>query len=267
MTTPTGIIDCNANLGSWPFRSTQYNTPEELLERLARVDIERAWVTSLDALMLKDVSAANEPLAEALADHDALTAIGTVNPEWPAWERDIRGCANLGMPGVRVNPNYQQWLLTDPVFGDLLSAAGDLDLFVEVAVRMTDERHHHPLVMVAPVALGGLLDACAAHPETPIVIANAKNAEAKSVANDAAGELPPNLYFEMSHFESVGGVQDMVNELGLGHVLFGTHAPYYYPEAATLKVFEECDFSDDELVALTHANAEGLVAGLSDHSA
>ncbi|MFW5868768.1 MAG: amidohydrolase family protein [Armatimonadota bacterium] len=253
------IIDCNANLGNWPFRRTEYSTPEELLERLARVDIGSAWVTSLDAVMLKNVAAANAPLAEAVAEHDALTAVGTVNPDWPAWERDVQECADLGMPGVRVNPNYQGWLLTDPLFDALLDAAVDLGLFVEVAVRMTDERHHHPLVMVPALSLGGVLDACADHPDATIVVANSKNAEISGVARDAGGPLPERLYFEMSHVESVGGVQSVADEVGIEHLLFGTHAPYYYPESATLKVFDECDFSEEELAALTHENAERLL--------
>jgi hypothetical protein len=113
--------------------------------------------------------------------------------------------------------------------------------------------------MVPPVALGGLLDACADHPDTTIVIANANNAQIRGVAGDAGGPLPDRLYFEMSHVESVGGVQTIADEVGIENLLFGTHAPYYYPEAATLKVFDECDFSDEELEALTHGNAEGLL--------
>jgi hypothetical protein len=158
-----------------------------------------------------------------------------------------------------VNPNYQGWLLTDPIFDALLDAAEDLGLFVEIAVRMTDERHHHPLVMVPALSLGGLLDACADHPDATIMIANANNAQISGVASDAGGDLPERLYFEMSHVESVGGVKAIADQIGIEHLLFGTHAPYYYPEAATLKVFDECDFSDEELEALTHGNAEGLV--------
>ncbi len=40
------IVDANANLGNWPFRRTSYNDPKRLLERLARVDIDRAWVVA-----------------------------------------------------------------------------------------------------------------------------------------------------------------------------------------------------------------------------
>lgn len=256
------IIDCNANLGNWPFRRISYNTPKALIERLARVGITRAWVTLLDAVMLKNVGAANPWLAEMVEGYEQLTPVGSVNPTWPAWERDMAECRDLGFPGVRVNPNYHGWQLTDPVCHDLLSAADDLGLFVEIAVHMTDERHHHPLVMVPPLALDGLLEACAAHPNVPIVLANIKNAPASQLARDAGYTLPDNLYFEISHFESVGGVQAMAEELGVQRLLFGTHAPYFYPESSHLKVFRECDFSPQELDAITHQNAERLLAGL-----
>lgn len=256
----SAIIDCNASLGNWPFRRMSYNTPEALLERLGRVGIERAWVTLLDAVLMQNVAAANPWLAEMVADHDALTPVGSVNPTWPAWERDVAQCAELGFPGVRVNPNYQGWELTGGELRALLSAAGELGLFVEIAVRMTDERHHHPLMMVPPTSLAGLAAIAGDHPEVPIVIANAKQGDLGPLGPGA--QLPANLYFELSHFESVGGVQKAAESLGVGRVLFGTHAPYFYPESAHLKVFRESAFSDADLAAITHANAEGLLARL-----
>lgn len=252
------IIDCNANLGNWPFRRTSYNDPESLLERIGRVGIERAWVTLLDAVMYKNVHAGNAPLAEMVADYDALLPVATINPAWPAWEKDLSECAGaLGFRGVRVNPNYHGWVLGDAVFGELLTAAGDLGLFVEIAVRMTDERHHHPLVMVPPVDVSALPAAAAAHPTVPIVVANAKNGEAAALAS--SGDLSANVHFEMSHIESVNGVKTIADAVGVGRVLFGTHAPYYYPESAHLKVFTESELSAAEIAAITHENAERLV--------
>lgn len=258
--TATAIIDCNANLGNWPFRRMSYNTPEALLERLGRVGIERAWVTLLDAVMLKNVGAANPWLAELVAGREALTPVGSVNPTWPAWERDVAECAELGFAGVRVNPNYHGWELAGGELRALLSAAGELGLFVEIAVRMTDERHHHPLVMVPPTSLGGLAPIAGDHPEVPIIVANAKQGDLGPLGPGA--QLPANLYFEMSHFESVGGVQTAAESLGVGRILFGTHAPYYYPESSHLKVFQECAFPEEDLAAITHGNAERLLAGL-----
>lgn len=252
------IIDCNANLGNWPFRRTTYNDPASLLERLGRVGIERAWVTLLDAVMYKNVHAGNAPLAEMVADFPALLPVATINPIWPAWEKDLAECAGpLGFRGVRVNPNYHGWALGDAVFGELLTAAGELGMFVEIAVRMTDERHHHPLVMVPPVNLAPLPAAAASHPSVSVVVANVKNGEAAALAH--SGELPGNVYFEMSHIESINGVKTTADAVGIERVLFGTHAPYYYPEAAHLKVFTESELSEAEIAAISHENAERMV--------
>src|SRR5690606_31962711 len=134
--------------GNWPFRRMRYNDPAGLLERLGRIGVERAWVTLLDAVMYKNVHAGNEQLAEMVAGYEALVPVGTINPTWPGWERDLEACGgSLGFAGVRVNPNYHGWPLADGLLGELLDGAGELGLFVEVAPRMTDERHHHPLVM------------------------------------------------------------------------------------------------------------------------
>ncbi len=252
------IIDCNANLGNWPFRRTQYNDPASLLERIGRVGIEQAWVTLLDAVMYKNVHAGNEPLAEMVADYGALMPVATINPMWPAWEKDIAQCAGpLGYRGVRVNPNYHGYTLADAVFGELLTAAGDMGMFVEVTVRMTDERHHHPLVMVPPLDIAPLPVAAAAHPDVAIVVANGKNNEAAALAS--SGDLGSNVYFEMSHIESVNGVKSTADTLGIDRMLFGTHAPYYYPEAAQLKVFTESELSEDEIAAIAHGNAERMM--------
>jgi predicted TIM-barrel fold metal-dependent hydrolase len=252
------IIDCNANLGNWPFRRTTYNDPASLIERLERVGIEGAWVTLLDAVMYKNVHAGNAPLAEMVADYDALLPVATVNPMWPAWEKDLAECAGaLGFRGVRVNPNYHGYELGDAVFEELLTAAGELGMFVEVAARMTDERHHHPLVMVPPTDLSPLLAAVTAHPEVAIVVANGKNAEATMLCR--SGDLPANLYVEMSHIESVGGVKSVADAIGVERMLFGTHAPYFYPESSQLKVFTESELTDAELAAISHENAERLL--------
>jgi len=122
---------------------------------------------------------------------------------------------------------------------------------------MTDERHHHPLVMVPPVDLTPLPAAAAAHPSVNIVVANVKNGEAAALARP--GDLAPSVYFEMSHIESVNGVKTTADAVGVERVLFGTHAPYYYPEAAHLKVFTESELSPAKIAAISHENAERLL--------
>ena len=253
------IIDANANLGHWPFRRMSCSDPAGLLERLRRVKIDAAWLVSLDAVLYKNCHAANAPLAEAVADHDALTPIATINPTFPGWERDLAECVEkLSYRGARTYPNYQQYTLDQAEFAALLEAADALGIFVSVAVRMTDERHHHPLCMVRPVDLGPLPEAAAAYPSVPILVVNASNGDLAPLA-DSTREMS-NLCFEMSHLEGVAGVATLGRQLGLDRVLFGTHAPYYLPESAVLKVTRECEFTPEELDGILHGNAERLLA-------
>jgi predicted TIM-barrel fold metal-dependent hydrolase len=74
-----------------------------------------------------------------------------------------------------------------------------------------------------------------------------------------SGDLPANLYVEMSHIESVGGVKRVADAIGVERMLFGTHAPYYYPESSHLKVFTESELTAAEIAAITHENAERLL--------
>lgn len=157
-----------------------------------------------------------------------------------------------------MNPNYHGYELGDAVFEEFVTAAGELGMFVEVATRMTDERHHHPLVMVPPTDLSPLLAAAVAHPDVAIVVANGNNGQVGAL-RQAAGVLPENLYFELSHIESVGGVKSVADAIGVERMLFGTHAPYYYPESSHLKVFTESELTDAEIAAITHENAERVL--------
>lgn len=252
------IIDTNAYLGNWPFRRLRYNTPDTLLERLGRAGIGWAWVASLDAVMLIDAHAANEPLAEAVADRPELLPLATLNPTLPGWERDLaRLVEDFGFRGIRLYPNYHGYPLDDGQLAAVLGAAADLGVFVSVAVRMSDERQHHPLCMVPAVDIGPLPTLAAAHPQAPIIVVNAGRGDIAPLLS--AVRETPNLHFEMSHFESVEGVETLGRELGIERVLFGTHAPWYYPESAVLKVMRECDFTDEGREAILRGNALRLV--------
>ena len=250
------LVDCNANLGNWPFRRLRYNDPAGLVQRLGRIGVQRAWVTLLDAVLLQDVHTANAPLAQMVHGCGALTPIATVNPTWPAWERDLAECAQeLGFRAVRVLPNYHGWTLGATLSQELLAGADELGLLVQITVRICDERQHHPLMVVPPVDLAALPELAATHPRVPIVLANVGG----EVAALARAGLPPNVHVELSHIEGVNGIRRLVDLLGVERVLFGTHAPCFNPEAAQLKVFRESELTAAEIAAISHGNAGRLL--------
>ena len=102
------IIDVNAYLGHWPFRQLRHNTASGLLKLMDKNGIDKAIVSSINAIFYKNCHSGNEELAaETKAHRDRLIPFATLNPEYPGWEDDLKHChEDFGMTGLRLLPHY-----------------------------------------------------------------------------------------------------------------------------------------------------------------
>jgi hypothetical protein len=57
--------------------------------------------------------------------------------------------------------------------------------------------------------------------------------------------------------EGVAGVELLLKDWPLEKTLFGSHAPFFYPESARLKL-QESDLTAPQLAATAHNNAESM---------
>jgi uncharacterized protein len=231
------LIDTNITLGRWPFRRCPLDETPALVAKLREHGITQAWAGTFDGLLHKDLGSANTRLAAEYRAHTGLLVpFGSVNPKLPDWEEELRRCAEVHrMPGIRLHPNYHGYKLDDPAFARLLELSAARKLVVQLAVIMEDERTLHPLVQVPPVDTAPLADLLKRTPGLRLQLLNAfRTLRGEPLLRlTAAG-----AHVEIATLEGVAGVANLVKQLPIERLCFGSHAPLFYFESAALKLKE-----------------------------
>ena len=251
-----GLIDCNVTIGNWPFRDLPGKDAAVFSKRLRGRGVTQAWAGNFEGIFYRDLATANRLLAEACAKQSdgLLLPVGGINPTLPAWKEDVKRCAgDHGMKVVRLHPNYHGYALDDPKFLELLQLAAEKKLLVQIAAQMEDLRTQHPAVQVQPVNLKPLPDAIKRVPEARVMVMNANRAMTAVTLQGAKVTL------EIAMLEGVNGIANLLADWPLEQLVFGSHSPLFIFESAKLKL-QESDLNDKQLTAITHENAQRLLA-------
>ena len=255
-----GLIDTNVFLGRWPFRRLPLDEASLLVKRLREQGVEQAWAGSFDAVLHQDVDGVNGRLANLCrrTDEKLLLPIGTVNPALPDWEEDLRRCQEkYQMRGIRVFPNYHRYAVNDAACVKLLKLATERGLFVQLVVSMEDERTQHPLVQVPHVDLAPLVEVVKGVNGLRLQLLNAF----RSLRPDLLLKLvnAGHVSVEIATLEGVAGVEELLKQVPLERVMFGSLAPLFYFEAAALKL-KESKLNEGQMAAIQRENALKLMA-------
>jgi hypothetical protein len=254
-----GLIDVNVNLGRWPLRRVRFDNTAGLAAMLRRQGVVRAWASSFEFLLHKDIAGANARLAADCRREGKglLLPFGSVNPMLPDWEEEFRRCVEIHrLPGLRLYPNYHGYKLDAPDFAKLLGMAAAKGLIVELALIMEDDRMMHPLLRVTPTDHAPLAGVIKQTPGLRLVIVNGLRTLRDKALVDAVNA--GNVAVEIAMLDAVNGVADLVASLPPGRVLFGSYAPLFYFEAATLKI-QECPLTDAQVRAIRYESAQRLL--------
>jgi predicted TIM-barrel fold metal-dependent hydrolase len=253
------LVDVNVNLSRWPSRRLPHDEPRLFVEKLKSLQVTQAWTGSFEGLLHRDLAGVNTRLADECNEFGGglLLPFGTVNPTLPDWEEDVRRCAEVHrMRGLRLFPNYHGYTLDDPRFAELLGQATDRHLIVQVAVSMEDDRTQHPLLRASPVDVRPLIKLLGRLPSCRLVLLNAL----RSIRLDdlpalvAAGRL----YVEIANLEGVAGIEKLLQHVPHDRILFGSHFPFFYGEAAWLKI-RESELAGLQRESILHSNAARLL--------
>jgi predicted TIM-barrel fold metal-dependent hydrolase len=264
------ILDFFAGTGAWPFRKLEHASPGALATLLRREGVDRAAVYPISSILAKDCMEGNREVAEAAKAHpSAFVPFACINPAFPGWKADFETCfETMGMMGLRLFPTYHGYGLEDSCFAEIVSKAGEKRIPVALAVRVEDERQHHPLLMVPSLDMLAATGAVLAFPETRFVLSGATLPELLSV-REALAEAG-NWSFDTGRMQGRHDLQGTVEVLmsaveafGAGRILFGSNAPFQYVQSALMKILRApLDESDKE--AILSGNALRLLGDTAD---
>jgi predicted TIM-barrel fold metal-dependent hydrolase len=250
------LVDVNVYLGRWPFRHLPDAEPADLAHKLAESGVSEAWVGSFDGLLERDLGAVNERLAEQCRSVSELKLLpfGSVNPTLPDWQEDLRRCHEVhNTPGIRLHPNYHGYKLDDPAFAQLLAAATERRLVVQLALSMEDERTQSPVFHVPHVDTAPLAALVKATPGLRLVVINGFRALVRLTDAEPLAQAG-DVTFDISMLEGVEGISRLIKAVGLDRILFGSYYPFFYFESALLKL-QESPQAHGELEAVAGGNA------------
>jgi predicted TIM-barrel fold metal-dependent hydrolase len=265
---PPGIIDTNVHLFDWPFRRLKYAQTTALLAKLKKHRITEAWAGTFEALVHKNLDAANARLADECRRHPDrfFVPMGSVNPVWPDWEEDLRRCHEVHhMSGIRLYPNFHNYRLDRPEFARLLELATRRSLLLQIVIEMEDERVHHPIVTVPPVDAAPLAAILKQVPQARVQLLNGVTALQRG---GPALAQESGVVFDIANLEGTGAVGRLIeckhwsirSQVPAARLLFGSHAPFFPCEAALLRLFES-PLERDQLLPIMRDNAKKLLAG------
>lgn len=257
-----GLIDTNVWLGEWPARHAGLTSPGDLVARLRRHGVTSAWTGSFESALHTDIAGVNARLATSCAQAGGglLVPFGTVNPTLPDWEDDLRRCHEVHrMPGVRLLPNYHGYALDDARFARLFDLATRRGLLVQIALTMEDDRSQNPVFTAAPVVPAPLAPLVEKNRAARVMLLNATS-RLFGAANPLLKRLATaGVLCEIATLEGAAGIETILKAAPDLRLAFGSHSPYFYFEAALLKL-QESPLTAEQLTAIRSGHALAALA-------
>lgn len=250
------IIDVNACLGPYPFRSLRFNTAEGMAGLMDRNGIDRAVVSFLPAVFYRDGHQGNRELYEATKDHGSrFIPVATINPKYVAWERDLEEAVERWqMKAVALVPEHHGYALADERGRAALSRIAKHGVPVMLMQRFEDRRQRHHWDRAEDLQSAVLLEAARAHPELRFLLVNWLGLDgARLIEAGLKGRCL--IDFARTQFVYRKDALRLIDTLGVEALAFGSHMPFDYVGPSLVKLANLERFRPAEHEAVAWRNA------------
>jgi len=214
------------------------------------------WQQELESLISKP---AGPPKADGRLKAGGQSQAGKPG-EWGDPSR--AGPGRAGIAGIRLHPNYHGYEAGGDECAEVIEWARDRGLPVFIAVRLQDERQHHPACQVPAVPVGDILRLCQRAQGASIVACMVRFGEAEKLLSDER-TCKASLMCDLSGIQGPAGCIDkLVEKFGSGRLLLGTGTPLQYPlpgvkklEFARISEAQQREIGSDNWLRLSSAAA------------
>jgi len=247
---PIPLFDVQTGFGGAKTGQPVPLPPEELLDEMERLSIDRALVRTVPDELERDWPAANAMLFDACESQPAWTPCPVVVPatadDYPPEEQQVAEhiARGAGAAWIRVAKDF--WNLCDWVCGPLL--------------RALEARRLPVFCLERDVTVEQVADLAARCPDLPILFAGVDYREQRTL-------LPllrsfPNVHLSLgNNYTMHGGIEQFVAKVGADQLLFGTGFPDAEPMGAVTQL-TYADVSDADKAKIGSGNVERLLEGI-----
>jgi predicted TIM-barrel fold metal-dependent hydrolase len=192
--------------------------------------------------------------AAEITGKNGIISFGSIHPFSESWRRELDYISKLGLKGIKLHPDYQNFFINDKKIFPVIEYAAALGLIVlfHSGVDLGIPGYIH----CCPKAAGELADA----------LSGAKLIFAHTGGYECWGEVEEymagkNIYFDLSF--TLGKLENellmrIIRAHGADKCLFGSDSPWGSQEH-DVKAIKLIGLSDGELDAIMYKNAEKLL--------
>lgn len=204
-------------------------TADALLESGKKIGVEK-YVVFSSATKAEQVESINNFIDKTCRQHPEFIGLGTMHRDYPAYTAELERIAGLGMPGVKLHPDFQKFCIDDEKMFPIYDVLSELGLFV--LTHSGDYRYDfsHP-TRIARVAK--------AFPKLRIIAAHFGGWQQWDAAIEHLNL--PNVYYDTSSTIPFIGNKPAIralNKLDRSHFFFGTDFPMWDHQAELERIFE-----------------------------
>jgi predicted TIM-barrel fold metal-dependent hydrolase len=184
----------------------------------------------------------------------SIISFGTIHPDYPLWQDEIRALSDAGIRGVKFHPDYQNFFADSPKLFPIYEAIFNRDMLIlfhaGIDIGLPSPCH------CTPAMLKGLTDA---FPGAPIIAAHMGG---YLLWDDVKHYLiGRDIYLDTSYsFADLGpdGMTEIVKTHGAGKILFGTDSPWVNQRKEIFNI-RSLPLEEKDINAILGGNARKLL--------